>query len=185
MIFGCVMMLLGVIPAAANWYSPFSEALTGKYNSMVPPVGGILIGIGIYSLTRSIWWALLAIPLDLGLVLLPFFLHSIVSDAIAHSKRNEIGDFVAFRDGHKTTLKLFKNSTARFTHSVGTAQYGFAGKWSKIADGYEIYNYLDSRICALVQDQQQLILTETIAGSHEENEIDLNGLIFTPSQSDG
>ena len=106
-------------------------------------------------------------------------------DAITYSKRNEIKNFVAFRDGGKTTLILYKNSTARFTYSVGTAHYGFAGKWSKITDGYEVCDYLDSRICTLVQDQQQLVSTETIAGDHEPNKIDLNGLVFTPSQNDG
>ena len=179
------MILLGVLPAAANWYSPFSEALTGKYSSMVPPVGGLLIGIGIFSLTQSIWWALLAIPSDLGLILLPIFLYLMVVDVIAHSKHNVIGNFEAFRDGHKTALTLYKNSTARFTHSIGTAQYGFAGKWSKAIDGYEIHDYLESRICTLTQNEQQLVATESVGGDLEPNDIDLNGLVFTPSQNDG
>jgi len=185
MIFGCVMILLGVLPAAANWYSPFSEALTGKYCSMVPPVGGLLIGIGIFSITQSIWWALLAIPSDLGLMLLPIFLYSMVVDVIAHSKHNVIGNFEAFRDGHKTTLTLYKNSDARFKYSVGPAQYGFAGKWSKTIDGYEIRDYLVSRICTLAIDEQQLVSTETISEDLEQNDIDLNGLVFTPPHNDG
>lgn len=75
--------------ALANWYSPFSETLTGKHSSMVPPLGGILIGVGIFLVTGSWGYALLALLLDLGM---PFFLIAIVYemwDALKNRKDKE------------------------------------------------------------------------------------------------
>jgi hypothetical protein len=179
MIIGCTLILLGVLPALANWYSPFSETLTGKHSSMVPPIGGLLIGIGIYCITQSIWWSLLAIAADLGMIVLIVLLPSLISETITYSKFNEVGDFLAFRNGHKTTLKLYRNLTARFTYSTGGTQYSFPATWSKFDNGYEICDYIANRKCILTEKQQHFESVELLDINDARNEIDLNGLIFT------
>jgi hypothetical protein len=184
MILALVIIVLGALLAAANWYSPFSKSLTGKHSSMIPPIGGLFIGIGVFSLTGSIGWALLALLSDLGMIVLIVFLPCLISDIWSTAKINEIGDYIAFRNGHKTTLKLYKNSTATFTYSTGDTQYGFSGKWAGIQNGYEICDYIGTRKCKLIWRQNQLDSIETL-GASEPHVVDLNGLVFSAVKKNG
>ena len=157
---------------------------------MCPPVGGVLIAIGIYLVTGSASWSMLAIPADLGLLWLILAAPWIVKEYFAFSDSALMDEFCAWRDGHRTTLKLFKNSTAQFQHSTGETSFGFCGTWSRLDNGdYEITGYLDGRRCLLAEENGKLKTTETVAklagpaGENLEPTIRLDGLVFERESS--
>lgn len=136
MILGCILILIGIPFAAANWYSPFSESISGRHSSMVPPVGGFLIGAGTYWITGSLWWALLGIPSDLGLLFLIGASPWLIREGIGRSRFGLINEWHGWHDGHRTILKLFRDSGAMLSYGVGSTQYGRPGTWVPAEEGY-------------------------------------------------
>ena len=179
MILGCILILLGAPFAAANWYSPFSEAISGKHSSMAPPVGGVLIGVGLYWLSGSWWWALLGIPADLGLLFLVLASPWLVRDVYSRSRFSLIHELHAWRDGHRTILKLYKDSGAELTYSHGQTQFKINGAWVSTGDGYQI-TMPDDLNCKLNRDGIAFVVTEVESLSTEESQPDLEGLVFEP-----
>lgn len=189
MILGSILILLGILPAAGNWFSLFSESLTGKYSSMVPPIGGVLIAAGVYVVTGSIGWTALACLSDPCLIFFPLFIFGIIRDWLSEAAWNQVTELESFRDGHRITLKLFKNSSARFGYSDGGSLYGFGGKWRHLgnnekpdhepySESYEIYDYIGNRTLQLIPAGDHLKSTEFVEDRSIRSEIELNGLSF-------
>ena len=65
-----IVVLLGGFFAVLNWSALFVAKRTGRNVSVIPLIGGVLLAVGIYRLTDSIWLSLLAIVLDLGTLIL-------------------------------------------------------------------------------------------------------------------
>ena len=179
MILGCILILLGLPFAACNWYSPFSEAIGGKHSSMVPPVGGLLIGFGIFSITGSWWWALLGIPSDLGLLFLMVASPWLAREAYARSRFGLLEEMHAWHDGHRTILKLFKDSAATLNYSLGSSQIGVSGKWVLDKNGYLI-EFGDDLIFEIRQDGNAFIVTEVKIRSEDGPAAVREGQAFEP-----
>ena len=178
---GWILVILGMPFAAANWYSPVSEAISGRHSSMVPPLGGILIGAGIFLISGSWAWSSLAIVLDPGLlwVLLafPWLMYEAYSESSLALRHELLARELSVRPGRKATLKLFKNSRARVILVIGDTTYGLAGKWSCTENGYQV-TYLEDRVCLLTSEGEHLLATESQPADEENPQLNLNGLTF-------
>jgi hypothetical protein len=170
-------IILGLPFAAANWYSPFSEAISGKHSSGVPPVGGILIGAGIYWITGSWWWALLGIPADFGLLFLVLASPWLVREVYSRSRFSLIDELHAWHEGHRTILKIYRDSGVELTYSEGPTQYRINGSWVGTDDGYRI-TFPDNLVCRLAQNGGAFVVMVVERLCAEESGPDLEGLIF-------
>ena len=179
MILGCILILLGAPFAIANWYSPFSEDMSGKHSSMVPPVGGVLIGVGVYWLTGSWWWALVGIPADFGLLFLVLAFPWIIREFYSRSRFTLVHELHGWKDGHRTILKLYKNSGAELTYGHGPTQYGINGTWLDTDLGYQV-SLKDDFVFDLEKDGRTWVVTSIESSSEEDWHPDLNDLVFEP-----
>jgi len=178
MILGCILILIGIPFAATNWYSIVSEAISAKHSSMVPPVGGLLFLGGIYSITGSWTWALIGIPADIGMVVFIILIPSLVREMYSRSRFTLIQELHAWRDGHRTILKLYKDSGAELTFSDGPTRYGINGRWTRTHEGYVI-TFGEHIVCELTRNEGGFD-TREVERSVGNDGPNLEGLTFEP-----
>ena len=115
MIFGIILLAFGGFIAACNWTAPIISWRSGRNVSMVPLIGGALVGAGIYFLTGSAWWALLGIPLDLGTLTLIVSLPWLVNELWSTSRFARLHQFECRDSGREIRIELSSNSKAALT----------------------------------------------------------------------
>ena len=114
MIIGYALLVLGAFVACYNWYAPIASHRSNRNVSMVPLVGATLLGTGIYLVTSSFWWSLLAIPLDLGTLCLVFAFPTFIANEWATSRYNLVHEFHSAEGWRNISLRLFRNKAACF-----------------------------------------------------------------------
>lgn len=116
--------------------------------------------MGIFLVTGSFWWSLIAILLDPGTVVLLVAAPHLTNVLLSTSRYRKILSLRAKDLGREIELELFKNSIATITINYDQAtmanhslpyltQCGLMAKWKETADGFEVYNYSDGRILTL------------------------------------
>lgn len=179
MILGCIAILLGAPFAAANWYSPFSQAITGKHVSGVPPVGGVLIGFGASWVSGSWWWALVGIPADFGLLFIVLASPWIVWEMFSRSRFALLRELRGWKDGRRAILKLYKDAGAELSYAQGSTQYRIHGTWVATDQGYQIA-FDDYLTCELAKEGDDWVVESLQRSSNEDWHPDLNDFVFEP-----
>ena len=177
MIVGCILILLGAPFALANWYSSFSESISGKHSSIVPPIGGILIGAGAYWISGSWWWAFVGIPADFGLLFLILASPWIIREFYSRSRFTLVHELHGWKEGHRTILKLYRDSGAELSYGHGSTQYGINGTWLDTAQGYQV-SLIDDFVFDLAREGSNWVVTWTKRSREEDWHPDLNDLVF-------
>lgn len=192
MVFGYVLLLLGGIVALSNWYTPIASFRSKRNVSMVPLVGAALLGTGIYVITSSIWWSLLAIFLDLGTLVFVLVLPNIIYDVWATSRYNLVHEFHSAQQFRNVSLRLYRNNTACFKlsidkesvpsgYSLGSVIIGLVGKWEPCSDGFRIYNYGDGRELLLTASGETFNCIESDLSNSSSADSRMDGLEFVKS----
>ena len=129
MVFSIFLILLGGFIAASNWYAPIRSKREERHVSTVPLIGVALLGGGIYTLSGSLLWALLAIPFDLGTVLFLLGLPWLFSELWQTSWFNELANFIARDNGREVLITLYRNGRVsinqEYNGTVGPLEHGF------------------------------------------------------------
>jgi hypothetical protein len=175
MIFGIAAIVLGAILATANWSAPFIAARTGRSVSMVPPIGGALIGTGVYFCVGSIGWALLAVCLDPGIVILFVSVPWLIYDAWSTSWFLQVHRLI-HRDNERTiTVDLFRSGRAslRMDFEKGRVRpdytseahvpisCGLSASWRASESGFEIFDFGNDRRLTLERTDDGYAAVET------------------------
>lgn len=188
-IFGYVLLLLGTVVACGNWYAPIASYRSKRNVSMVPLVGAALLGTGIYTVTSSVWWSLLAIPLDLGTLCLIFAVPAIIDSEWSTSRFNLVHEFHSTQDFQSISLRLYRNSTACFKlefdpelapsdNCATPISLGLAGKWEQCSNGFRIYNYGSGREMMLTSKGEAFISSESAIPDTSPTYSRMDGLAF-------
>tara|TARA_R110002111_G_scaffold1157_1_gene8190 strand:- start:54425 stop:54901 length:477 start_codon:yes stop_codon:yes gene_type:complete len=155
MVFGILAIILGGYIALMNWSAPIQSKRQNRHVSMVPFFGAILLAVGIYSLTGSILWALIAIPCDPGTGLFLLALPRLFNELWQTSRFNELATFYNNDQGREIFIRLYRNRRATITQKyndsdrsqdsgVMLCQQGSVGKWEQINDVRRTYHLFES-----------------------------------------
>ena len=148
---GWVLVALGAPFALTNLYAMFSGLFSTKDSSMIPPVGGLLIFIGVQLVTDSLGWALLASAVDVGLIAFAFAMPSLVVDGWSFSRWRRLGTLEAWQEGHCSRLTLFHRSQALLEVPKGETRLHLRIRWEKSSDGsLEMRSFNSERLGRLV-----------------------------------
>jgi hypothetical protein len=194
MIFGVITILLGGFVAAMNWYSPFQSQRENRHVSMVPLIGAGLIGVGIYSLTGSLLWSLIAIPLDLGTLFFVLGLPWLFNEFWQTSRFNAVAKFNTNDNGREIVITLYKNGGAsinqEYNGTVGPQEHGaipcsrgFAGKWKFVDDEFLLTELSGGRELKLVFAGNSYVSSESNVESDAKNHTLMNNLIFEQTKN--
>ncbi|MFH1304310.1 MAG: hypothetical protein ABIK07_24920 [Planctomycetota bacterium] len=189
MVFGILAIILGGYIALMNWSAPIQSQRQNRNVSMVPFFGGILLGVGIYSLTGSILWALIAIPCDpetgLFLLALPWLFNELWQT----SRFNELATFYNNDQGREIFIRLYRNRRATITQKyndtdrpqdsgVMLCQQGLVGKWERINDVFCLSEFAGGRKLELACNGENFQSTESNVEADEEQSTLMNDLNF-------
>ena len=194
MIFGIVMILLGGFFAAMNWYAPIQSQRENRHVSMVPLVGAVLLGIGIYLISGSMLWSLLAIPLDLGTLLFVLGLPWLFSELWQTSRFNELAKFHADDNGRDIHITLYKNAICainqEYNETVGPQEHGaipcsrgFSAKWQLSDDVFHITDITGGREMELVPNGGGYTSSESNVESDAKAHTLMNNLNFVQTKN--
>ena len=171
MVVGVILTVLGGLIALGNWTAPFVARRTGRNVSMIPLIGGIFLAVGIYSITKSAWWALLGF-LDLGTVGTAFALPWLAHEFWATSRFARVQMFKCNDSGREITIELFRGDRAsisvRFDQSIASQHFedcpvsiGFSAQWPPTEHGFEVFDYADGRRMLLTRQDQAYVVSES------------------------
>lgn len=191
---GIITIVLGGFIALMNWLAPIQSKLKNRHVSMVPIFGALLIGIGIYSITDSFLWSLLAIPLDLGTLMFVLSLPWLFNEIWETSRFNELSKFYTNDNGRKIFITLYKkglvciyqeyNDTANPQEQgyIPVSQ-GFTGKWELIDNKFYITEFLGGRKLELIINGDSFLSIESNVEPNAEKHTLMDDLIFNQTKN--
>lgn len=194
MVCGIILILLGGFIAAMNWYAPIQSKREDRHVSMVPLIGAALLGGGIYSLSGSLLWSLLAIPCDLGTVLFVVGLPWLFSELWQTSRFNELAKFIANDNGREIFVTLYRNGHAsinqEYNGTVGPQEHGsipvsrgFSGKWELNDNVFHLTEITGGRDLLLVPTGNNFLSTESQLESDAKTHTLMDNLVFEQTKN--
>jgi hypothetical protein len=135
---GVALMALGSVFALVNWLALEETWRTGRFHSVIPPLGGLCLAIGALLVEATRPWAWLAVVVDPGTFLFVLALPSLVAEAWTTSRFTLLEEYEG-QQGNKTVLlRLFRNNHLTLRQDfhyeagkLGTIQVITVGTWER------------------------------------------------------
>jgi hypothetical protein len=186
-IVGYSLIVLGGYVSLLNWTAPIISKRSGRNVSTVPFFGAGFLGLGIFLLTESLWWSLIAIPLDLGTLFLPFGVAAIILDAWKHSRGRRVQRLKTRDRAREIQIDLYKNSAATIVFSFDArnashdqpflTKASWTAQWKETGDGIELYDFADGGSLVLQSNGNNYHSVET-STRQSDARYKLDGLQF-------
>ena len=149
--FSTILVFVGGVFVALNWTCLLSSIITRKFSSMVPPLGGLLVTIGL--LLDSSWrhYAWLGLPADCGFWAFIAALPPLLRDARQRSRRNLVMRLIGSFDSVSLILSLYRNDyfCIELSHSLPPNTTGWSarssfGSWLQESDRITLRSHTDT-----------------------------------------
>ena len=194
MTLGVLLISFGGFIALMNWLAPIQSKLKGRHVSMVPLFGSVFIAAGIYSVTDSFLWSLIAIPVDLGTLMFFLGLPWLFKELWKTSSFNELVNFYANDNGREVLISLYKNNVVsihiEFNNTVKPidsiaipVSAGFEGKWQLLGDDFLIFEFSQGRKLELNADNDNFFCIETCIEADAEKHTLMGNLTFKQTKN--
>lgn len=132
-----------------NWACLIASAVTKKFHSMVPPVGGLFILIGLL-FTNSRHWAWVGLLLDPGFLTFMYALPDLCRQLRRSSKSRLVLSLCGQSDVLEVHLRLFKPDYYEITlerraskENLGWQSRGSLGTWTMHGERIELIAHTD------------------------------------------
>jgi hypothetical protein len=194
MVLAIIAILLGGFIAAMNWYAPIQSKLESRSVSMPPFIGAAMMGFGIYHLTDSIRWSLLAIPLDLGTLLFLIGLPWLIAESLKTAQYNEVVTFYSDDRGRELFITLYRNGVASirqdYNGTVGPQEQGaipgsrgFNARWEQNGDVFSLTDITGGREMVLTPDEGGFLSSESKVEPEAKPHTLMDNLRFTQTKN--
>ncbi len=137
-ILALLLIAFGGLIAVLNWWTIFWTYHTKRFHSVVPLVGAVLLGTGMFMLNATRWYCWTALLLDFGTLALLLALPRIFREAWETSRCNLLSEYIAQSEIETARLFLFRRRVFTIRLEVdrppgecGIASLGTIGEWER------------------------------------------------------
>ncbi|MFN3168447.1 MAG: hypothetical protein ACE37H_15415 [Phycisphaeraceae bacterium] len=189
---GLLFITIGTLYIVLIWLE-FILAIRAKKNtSLVPPIGGVLLCIGLFLVGFPYYWAWVGLLVDPGTLLL-LALPGLMMELWSSSNYCRVKCFESTDEGRRITVSLYKNSTASIlfeynaTNSSGDetsptcVSLRLAGSWTQEGEDFQLNSFPGRRFLKLVPNGECFIAIEVGDNSESLPKTHLNTLCFKES----